>query len=618
MASLVSAGVSVSVTDSSLYFSTSAPTVPLIFIATRSGKLQADGVTSAAGTLEAGVIREVTSVAESLELYGIPYFWKDASGNEFHGDARNEYGLLALNQFLGLGNRAYVIRADIDTTDESETFISLGVPAVVPGTVEYNGDGDGVLMNITAVDNTVKPQTITITFTTSTTFAVTGSVSGYIGSGVVGTPFTSTKVNFTINAGSTHFAADDAFSFVLAYHPIAGVGNIGNGTMSSLKVDTLAVPETITITFTSGTAFNVSGTVSGVSAPGVVGSPYDNNRVNFTIVAGTTPFNAGDEFTINVASVTIDTPLGANDAAKRVAIVTALQAAINSNQEIRSELYEFNLILCPGYYECADEMVALAADVKYEAFVIADTPVNKTPAQVSEWALTSSRTSSTSVAYYYPWGLCSNYDGRNVVCAPSGIALRTYANSDNQSYVWFAPAGVARGSVTGITSVGYVSGTLGTATTFVETNLNQGQRDSLYESFKNINPIVYFPGQGIIVWGQKTSAAASSALDRVNVVRLLCYLRKALREGAFPFTFEPNDAITRANLKAAADDILNNILSLRGIYEFATKCDESNNTPTRIDNGEMWLDVAIKPTKAAEFIYIPINVVSTGDNITGN
>jgi phage tail sheath protein FI len=129
---------------------------------------------------------------------------------------------------------------------------------------------------------------------------------------------------------------------------------------------------------------------------------------------------------------------------------------------------------------------------------------------------------------------------------------------------------------------------------------------------------VYFPGQGIIVWGQKTSAAASSALDRVNVVRLLCYLRKALREGAFPFTFEPNDAITRANLKAAADDILNNILSLRGIYEFATKCDESNNTPTRIDNGEMWLDVAIKPTKAAEFIYIPINVVSTGDNITGN
>jgi phage tail sheath protein FI len=169
--------------------------------------------------------------------------------------------------------------------------------------------------------------------------------------------------------------------------------------------------------------------------------------------------------------------------------------------------------------------------------------------------------------------------------------------------------------VTGVSKVGYVTGTLGTATTFVEANLNVGQRDNLYEYDKNINPIVFFPGRGLIIWGQKTSAPAASAMDRINVVRLVCYLRRTLRKGAMPFVFEPNDSITRDNLKAAADGMLNDVLTKRGLYDFATKCDETNNTAARIDANELWLDVAIKPVKAAEFLYIPIRVVSTGANI---
>src|SRR5690606_12150371 len=102
---------------------------------------------------------------------------------------------------------------------------------------------------------------------------------------------------------------------------------------------------------------------------------------------------------------------------------------------------------------------------------------------------------------------------------------------------------VSRGIVTGVNNVGYVTGELGGPTTWVEANLNQGQRDNLYEFFKNINPIVFFPGQGLIVWGQKTSASAASALDRVNVVRLVMYIKRQLRKGSFPFVFEPNDKI---------------------------------------------------------------------------
>lgn len=616
MATQVSPGVSVSLTDESFFFPTTASSVPVFFVATKAGKLQPNGVTPAAGTLESGVVRTVTSLQQSLELFGVPDFRKDVSGNEFHGDARNEYGLFALNQFLGVGNRAYVVRADVDLDDETpETFVSLGTPVLVAGSTQFTGVGNGTIGSITADSASVKPQVFTVTFTTPTSFSVRGSLSGYAGAGTVGVAFTSNRVDFTITAGSTAFAAGDKFTFSVAYAAVPDGGNTGNGVVTSLVTDTLAVAEVITIAFTSATAFTVTGTVSGASAAGVVNSPYDNNRVNFTIVPGSTPFVSGDEFTITATTVTVADPLGANDAARRLTIVTALQAQVNSNTDIRSELYEFNLIACPGYHEVVDELVALSVAVQSEAVVIADTPCTMTSDQVATWSLTSARVSNVNVAYYYPWCLASNLDGRNVLVAPSGTALRTIAFSDQQAYVWIAAAGVQRGVVTGVSRVGYVTGTLGTATTFVEANLNQGQRDNLYEYDKNINPIVFFPGRGILVWGQKTSAPAASALDRLNVVRLMAFLRRTLRKGAMPFVFQPNDQVTRDDLKSAADGVLNDVLSKRGLYDFATLCDTTNNTTQRIDANELWLDVAIKPTKAAEFIHIPIRTVNTGDQL---
>lgn len=616
MATLVSPGVSVSVTNESFFFPVSAPTVPVFFIATKADKKQIDGITAAAGTNEHNVVRTVTSVAQSLELYGIPSFRNDISGNEFHGDARNEYGLLALNQFLGTGNRAFVVRANIDLTDASSTFISLGTPALIASTETFVGIGNGTLGSVTATNNTVKPQTFTVTMTSATTFTVSGSLVGFVGTGTTGAAFTSGSVNFTITAGLTAFAAGDTFTFAVGYTAV--FTGTGNGTMTNLTAGTASVAETITVAFTDATNFTVTGSVSGVLPAGVlVGGTltYTNTKINFTITAGTTPFAALDQFVITATSVTVASPLGATDALKRTAIVNALQAAVNSNTDLRSDLYEFNLIACPGYWEVADELVALATDVREEAMVIADTPSYLSPEQVAQWSLTTDRVNSTNIAYYYPWCLTSNLDGRNVLGAPSGTALRTIAYSDQQSYVWIAPAGVSRGVVTGASKVGYVSGARGTATTFVEANLNQGQIDGLYEYTKNVNPIVYFPGRGLLIWGQKTSPAAASALDRINVVRLVMYLRRTLRKGALPFVFEPNDQITRDNLKAAADGMLNDVLTKRGLYDFATLCDASNNTAARIEANELWLDVAIKPTKAAEFVYIPIRVVSTSASL---
>jgi hypothetical protein len=625
MATLVSPGVSVSVIDESYFIPASAPTVPLFFIATQSGKASVGtnpnaGTTSvlAAGTLESGVVRTITSLTQSFVTYGTPVFRKDSSGGEFHGDSRNEYGLFALNQFLNVANRAFVVRANINLNDDPVTFLSLGTPVMSTASLSYNGIGNGTLGTVTAVGASVRPQTIYVTITSPASgadgaaFTVTGSIDGYIGAGNTGVLFNSTAVSFTLSAGSVAFAVGDKFSFSLAYTWTPAGAVTGNGIISSLIADTLLVPETFTITFTSPTAFDVTGSVSGVAGSGVVGSPFDNNRINFTITSGTVAFAALDAFTIVASSITIGSPLGVNDAVRRGNIVAALQAQINSNTEVRSDLYEYNLIVCPGYPEVVDEMLALSRNVKEEAFVLADTPGDKTPDQVAQWALTSARQSSTNCAYYYPWQLASNADGRDVMVAPSGTALATLAYSDSVGYVWTPPAGVSRGQVVGVSKLGYYSGTPGAATTFIEANLNQGQLDNLYEYFKNINPIAFFPGRGFLVWGQKTSAPAASALDRINVVRLVMYLRRSLRKGALPFVFEPNDQLTRDNLKAAADGIMNDIMIKRGLTDYASVCDATNNTAFRIDRNELWLDIAIKPTRAAEFIYIPIRVVATG------
>lgn len=525
MPTLVSPGVSVTIVDESFYIAATAPTVPLFFIATRADKKKVDGITAAPGALEHDVVRTITSLNQSVDTYGVPFFREDGSGNQFHGDARNEYGLFALNQFLTVGNRAYTIRANVDLAD-----------------------------------------TAPITYASSSA------------------------------------TADPA--------------NTGNGTMGSITVNqTTAEAELWTLTALSATSFEVEGFVSGLQTNATVGSAYTNGIVSFTITAGGTAFVAGDVFTFTVTGTAGAEPLGNSDTAKRAAIVTALQATINSNEDVRSELYEYNLIVCPGYHEVIDELLNLNLSIMDEAFVIADTPFTMTPAAVATWSLTVARQRSTLVAYYYPGGIASNLDGKDIFCAASGIALKTYAYSDNVSEVWFPPAGPRRGVVVGVANIGYVSGTLGTATTFVPTPLSLGQRDDLYEFQKNVNPIPYFIGRGIIVFGQKTSATLTSALDRVNVVRMLCKIKREIRKAAFAYLFELNDRITRESIKQMIDDYLNDIMQRRGIYDYVVICDDSNNTPVRIDRNELWVDVAIKPAKAVEFIYIPIKVVNTGDDL---
>ncbi len=305
------------------------------------------------------------------------------------------------------------------------------------------------------------------------------------------------------------------------------------------------------------------------------------------------------------------------DKAQRRVIVKRLQDAFVSSEELRDETLTFNLIACPGYPELIDEMLTLNVDRKETAFVVADSPMKLSNriADVNAWATGVNAgtngedgliTRNAAVAVYYPSALSTDLNGNDVAVPASHAVLRAYAYNDQVAYPWFAPAGLTRGAASGVSNFGIVTA----ENEFKALSLNQGQRDALYE--KNLNPLVNFPGQGLYLWGQKTLHPFSSALDRVNVARLLAYLRERFDVIARPFIFEPNDKRTRDRVLNVFNGFLADLITKRAVYDFLVVCDETNNTPTRIDRNELWIDVAIEPVKAAEFIYIPVRVVNTG------
>jgi phage tail sheath protein FI len=181
------------------------------------------------------------------------------------------------------------------------------------------------------------------------------------------------------------------------------------------------------------------------------------------------------------------------------------------------------------------------------------------------------------------------------------------ALNDQVAYPWFAPAGTRRGGITNATAVGYVTA----EGEFSSVALNDGQRDTLYNV--NVNPITFFTGAGLVNFGQKTRARGASALDRINVARLVIYLRNQLNKLAKPYIFEPNDKITRDEIKQQVESLLLELVGQRALYDFLVVCDESNNTPNRIDRSELHVDIAIEPVKAVEFIYIPVRLKNTGE-----
>jgi hypothetical protein len=301
--------------------------------------------------------------------------------------------------------------------------------------------------------------------------------------------------------------------------------------------------------------------------------------------------------------------------AQRHMVVSALKAALDGNTAVREDQYAFNLIAAPGYQELIANMVALNNDRQNTAFIIGDTPFRLAPNTIDliNWSnntdnATGLTTNDPYLGVYYPGAAQTNdVQGNTIVVPASHVALRTFLHSDNISYQWFAPAGTRRGLVDNANSVGYIDAMTGE---YNPIGVNQGLRDSLYEN--KINPITNLPGIGLVVWGQKTRNPVASAMDRVNVARLVNYIRTILASVGNGFLFEPNDKITRDQLKTIISGAVNDLVSKRGVYDYLVVCDDSNNTPTRIARNELYVDIAIEPMKDVEFIYIPIRLYNPG------
>jgi len=201
------------------------------------------------------------------------------------------------------------------------------------------------------------------------------------------------------------------------------------------------------------------------------------------------------------------------------------------------------------------------------------------------------------VASYWPWAQTVDPStGQNVWVPASTLIPGVYAFNDNISYPWIAPAGINRGVMSNVTRV--------------ERVLTQGNRDSLYEA--NINPISTIPGTGVVVFGQKTLQKKANALDRVNVRRLLVELNNYIGQIANTLVFEQNTSNTRNRFLAQVNPYLATVQQQQGLYEYKVVMDETNNTPTVIDNNQLVGQIYLKPTKTAEFIILEFNVLPTG------
>lgn len=302
--------------------------------------------------------------------------------------------------------------------------------------------------------------------------------------------------------------------------------------------------------------------------------------------------------------------------AQRIMVVNALAATINNNQDIRSELVNFNLIATPGYIELLSEMTTLNTDQNNTAFIVGDTPIrlDSSSQSIQNFATNTANVSIDNesgwvthndyLALYYPWGLGQDAFGNSVMVPPSTLALRTIAYSDEISYPWYAPAGFQRGLITNATSVGYLTGN----GTYQSVILNQGQRDTLYSN--SINPIAYIPNRGLVVYGQKTGSNDGSLLGRINVSRLACYLAYNLDNIVKPFLFEQNNQTTWKAATNTVEQFLNTLVGQNAISDYAVICDATNNTAATIDANQLWIDVLVLPITAIEFIYLPVRIES--------
>ena len=271
------------------------------------------------------------------------------------------------------------------------------------------------------------------------------------------------------------------------------------------------------------------------------------------------------------------------------------------------EQIDINLVAVPGASSTAviEAMIDMCEQYRQDCLAIIDPPFGLSPTDVIQWQngqspINNKRFDSDFAALYWPWiNIFDNYNLIDVLVPPSVGVVAAIIRSDNIAFPWFAPAGLIRGVVPGCIGVA-AKPTL-------------AEKDAMYGNGNAINPIVTYANVAdFVIWGQKTLQRLPSALDRINVRRMLFYVEKQIRTGCRGLLFQPHTESLRQQFALLCEGILNNVQVNQGITAYKVVCDETLNTPDVIDRNELRAQIGIVPTRAVEFIYIEFTLYRTG------
>jgi hypothetical protein len=422
-------------------------------------------------------------------------------------------------------------------------------------------------------------------------------------------------VNQWVRIDNTDQVSDDGIVFADARWGKAGDIDVINDPLPTVK--SLLTSDYLDLDAPAASLYPQGTLLFNTRRSGYTVKQFRKNYFNGKTFEGTLPEQTDTWVTVSGNAADGSANMGRK--AQRALIVAALKAAVSTNQDIREEDLKCNLMAAPGYPELQPELVALNNERNNTAYIVGDTPLRLTnqATDLVNWAQNKAGATQTSDAglvtldeymgVFYPSGLATDLSGASVVVPASHMMLRTFLRNDQVAYPWFAAAGTRRGTIDNATSIGYLDAKTGE---FQTSKTGQGLRDVLYAN--NINPLAYFTGVGLVNYGNKNVKDTQSAMNRTNVSRLVAYIRERLQVATRPFIFEPNDRLTRQQVVGVIQSLFIDINAKRGLNDWLVVCDESNNTPDRIDRNELWIDIAIEPIKALEFVYIPVRIMNTG------
>jgi uncharacterized protein len=332
---------------------------------------------------------------------------------------------------------------------------------------------------------------------------------------------------------------------------------------------------------------------------------FDNNGLAKAAFTGSIPVNGSGSFGAATGALFV----GPADYYNAIDLSTTAPQGISASAYTNmvnllgnADDYRYNVLLTPGLFSStanlgASQVTTAINNTQNRGDAIYVTDLVPFSSSISEVTTQANVKNTSYAAAYWPWLQTIDPDSAQLVWVPASTMIGgVYAYNDNVSEPWFAPAGINRGGLSQVVRA--------------EKKLSQANRDTLYTN--KVNPIATFPGTGVVVYGQKTLQTRASALDRVNVRRLLIQLKSYISQVAQNLVFEQNTIATRNQFLSQVNPFLESVQQRQGLYAFRVIMDDSNNTADVIDRNQMVGQIYIQPTKTAEFIYLDFNILPTG------